>query len=457
MNKREFLRNLEDRLSILDKQEVKDILDEYEDIIDEKVKNGKSVEEAVSEFGSIDELSTEILKAYKLNSEYTKSKNSKEKMKGFEEGIKEASKTCADFVSGLFKNNNFSIELVFEIVIKFLILLVLLALLRLPFELISSIGEVIFDIAFYPLDRILEILFDVGIVILYFIVGAFIFIAMFKQYLNIEQIDTKPIKQTKEKVKKEKKKNTIKEEIKEEVVEVKEKKKTNDTISKIFVNLYRLFMFFVFLIPLWLCVFGLVVAFALVIYYAIVGINIWGLVIILAGLLIGFGWLTSFFHSITFNTKRIHAFTIVIAILTTVIGGIIFVNEIMSFEYVDEFYKVYDEYDVYEEKVTLTETWRSLYAYGTEIDYEIDETMLDNEIMVKVYYPKDVIDIDGIHVFENYHIVPEYYYLNEFELFKDSYNVVIDNLKEGKVYNYSDYGIYKYEVTGNSNTINKIK
>ena len=45
----------------------------------------------------------------------------------------------------------------------------------------------------------------------------------------------------------------------------------------------------------------------------------------------------------------------------------------------------------------------------------------------------------------------------EFELFKDTYNVVIDNLKEGVIYNYSDMGIYKYVVVGNTNTINKIK
>lgn len=459
MNKREFLNDLEERLAILDEEEVKDILNEYENIIDEKVKSGKTVEEAVGEFGSIDELSEEILKTYKLNSKYTK--KNKRPIKDFEDGIKRASKSSAEFVSGLFKNHNFSIEFVFEIIIKFLILLVLLALLRLPFELISRVGEVIFDMAFEPLDAILEFLFDIGVVILYFIVGAFIFIAMFKQYLNIEEISIKKEKQKEEKIRNEKKKSkkeTIKDEkIKEEVIMVKEPKKGEGAFSKIFSNLYKLFMFFVFLIPLWLCVFGISVALCLVGYYAITGIKVWGLVVALIGVLIGFGWLTSFFHSITFNTKRIPAFFIIVSIFITIIGGIIFTNELMSFEYKNEFYKVYDEYDVYEQEITLENTTHSLYAYGTDIEYEIDDTRIDNNVLIKVYYPGEVIDVEGIHVFGNYHVVPEYHHVNEFKLFKDSYNALINNLKDGEIYNYSDYGIYKYVVVGNSNTINKIK
>ena len=457
MNKREFLRSLEDKLSILDENEVNDILNEYEDIIDEKVKNGKTIEEAVSEFGSIGELSTEILKAYKINSKYAKEKEPKNRVKSFEEGIKNTSKTCADFVSGLFKNHNFSIEFIFEIVIKFLILLVLLALLRLPFELISRIGEAIFDMAFSPLDDVLGALFDIGIVILYLIVGAFIFIAMFKQYLNV---DTKILRKKEQKVvkaKKEKKSENKNESIKDEAVKARETKKSNGTVAKIFLNLYKLFMFFVFLIPLWLCVFGLSVGLCMVVYYSIIGIKILGLAITILGLLIGFGWLTSFFHSITFDTKRIPAFSIILAIFITIIGGIIFVNELMSFEYKDEYYQVYDEYSVYEEEIVLQNPKHELYSYGTNIEYEIDDTRTDNNILIRVYYPEEVIDIDGIYVFDDYYIAPDYHHINEFKLFKDSYNSLISNLKDGVIYNYSDLAVYKYVVIGNSNTINKIK
>ena len=102
MNKRDFLKSLEKKLSILDEQEIKDIINEYEDIIDQKVKDGKTEDEAVKEFGSIDELASEILKTYKLNSKYTKENEPlKETINFFENGIKNAAHGMADFFSNL--------------------------------------------------------------------------------------------------------------------------------------------------------------------------------------------------------------------------------------------------------------------------------------------------------------------------------------------------------------------
>jgi len=46
---------------ILSEEERNDILNEYKDTIEEKVKHGSSEEEAVADFGSIEELSREIL------------------------------------------------------------------------------------------------------------------------------------------------------------------------------------------------------------------------------------------------------------------------------------------------------------------------------------------------------------------------------------------------------------
>ena len=75
MNKKKFLNQLEQKLKVLSKEEIQDILNEYEDIIDEKVKHGKTEEEAVLEFGDISSLSKEILKSYKIDPEYQKSNN----------------------------------------------------------------------------------------------------------------------------------------------------------------------------------------------------------------------------------------------------------------------------------------------------------------------------------------------------------------------------------------------
>ena len=70
MNKKEFLEKVEKKLSVLDEKERKDILDEYKDTISEKVKHGQSEEEAVADFGDIDELVKEVLSAYKIDPDY---------------------------------------------------------------------------------------------------------------------------------------------------------------------------------------------------------------------------------------------------------------------------------------------------------------------------------------------------------------------------------------------------
>ena len=66
MKKREFLAKLRKKLSVLEESEVDDIIKEYGGYIDEKIESGVAEEEAVSSFGSIDELSAELLSAYKV-------------------------------------------------------------------------------------------------------------------------------------------------------------------------------------------------------------------------------------------------------------------------------------------------------------------------------------------------------------------------------------------------------
>lgn len=70
MNKSEFLSELEKRIRVLDKSEIKDILAEYSQHIDMEISNGQTEDEAIKNFGSIDELTSEILVAYHVNPEY---------------------------------------------------------------------------------------------------------------------------------------------------------------------------------------------------------------------------------------------------------------------------------------------------------------------------------------------------------------------------------------------------
>lgn len=70
MDKRTFLEELEKALSVLQEDELKDIVSEYEQHIDMKVQSGLSEEEAIADFGSIRELTADILEAYHVRADY---------------------------------------------------------------------------------------------------------------------------------------------------------------------------------------------------------------------------------------------------------------------------------------------------------------------------------------------------------------------------------------------------
>lgn len=72
MNKEKFLTELREYLSILENQEQEDILAEYAQHIDMKMQKGLSEEEAIRDFGSMEELASQILEAYHVKPEFRK-------------------------------------------------------------------------------------------------------------------------------------------------------------------------------------------------------------------------------------------------------------------------------------------------------------------------------------------------------------------------------------------------
>ena len=61
MNKREFLDALRAKLSGLPQQDVEERLEFYGEMIDDRVEEGRTEEEAVLDFGSVDEISAQII------------------------------------------------------------------------------------------------------------------------------------------------------------------------------------------------------------------------------------------------------------------------------------------------------------------------------------------------------------------------------------------------------------
>ena len=80
MNKEMFLKELSDRLQILNEKERQEILEEYAQHIDLKIESGLSEEAAVKDFGTPEELSAELLDVYHINSEFASQNEDKKKL-----------------------------------------------------------------------------------------------------------------------------------------------------------------------------------------------------------------------------------------------------------------------------------------------------------------------------------------------------------------------------------------
>lgn len=102
MNKEGFLKKLREHLRVLDEKEQQDIIDEYAQHIDLKMKSGLSEEEAIRDFGNVEELAGEILEAYHVDPKF------EEKTKGIViltpdmEKVSKESRKLAGKVGGLF-------------------------------------------------------------------------------------------------------------------------------------------------------------------------------------------------------------------------------------------------------------------------------------------------------------------------------------------------------------------
>lgn len=100
MDKKTFINELKTALSVLQEDELNDIINEYEQHIDMKMKNGLSEDEAIADFGSLNELTADILEAYHVRADYADGKKKgKKPFSGNDSGpgkeiLQQTGKTC---------------------------------------------------------------------------------------------------------------------------------------------------------------------------------------------------------------------------------------------------------------------------------------------------------------------------------------------------------------------------
>ncbi|NLC33845.1 MAG: hypothetical protein GX760_01105 [Erysipelothrix sp.] len=122
MNKIKFEQYLREHLSVLQHSEIDEIVQEYLQHIDLKVLEGVSEEEAIKQFGDLNELIDEILAAYKINPQ-------EQSFNRFESKVKFYLNKVMNYINDLASSFlNMNAREIINLVIQFVVLLVLLAI-----------------------------------------------------------------------------------------------------------------------------------------------------------------------------------------------------------------------------------------------------------------------------------------------------------------------------------------
>ena len=276
MNKKEFLKHLEEKLNVLDEKEIKDILEEYKSHIEEKVKDGNKEKEVIESFGDIDELVEEILKAYKINAKkVNKGKTASQYFNVLVDEMALFFKKVIKVFEGK-KGDDFA-----RIICKFILILILILILRVPFDIIKNLGVEIFSEFPWFLGRVISYIWKFIIELSYFVISILTIYVSIKNLILDEEvvIDKEEIVKKAEEF--------------EEVIDSKksnrgERVKMNTSDSRIVLTplsiLLRVFIV-IMTIPAFFMLFGLIVFLGIMIASLFEGVYIVSMFFIIIGLI----------------------------------------------------------------------------------------------------------------------------------------------------------------------------
>lgn len=442
MNKKVFLEKLKKKLKILKEDELDDIIEEYEDHINEKISSGKTEEEAVKDFGNFDELVKEILSAYKINEDYDKPTKEKNVVADFID-------TCVSFVKDLARNlGNRGADDIIKFIIEFVVLILFIAILKLPVLFVEEAGEWLFERLVSPFGYALAKIWKYMIEIMYLIlaiVGIVNFVK--KRYMEGENVEEKEL------IKKESiSKNNTKMIEKQKNVK-KEKKEGNGTFAKVLITIIKVFLVFV-LVPAIFSFLGAFVCIVIGIVLLAQGLPYFG--IFLCGLT--YISLNYIFIDLCFRfifNKKLNAKVLLVSVITSValfaIGIGLSFYEVVNTTYVDG---VPDGY------MKITKEKRETYSENTKLtckdlyhgncSYEIDDTLGDDIVATVTYYDfnKDFDITDDLEYKRKE---------NEEYSIKEIYDLVINNLKKRKLYNYNKLSEIDVKIKVSSEVKDKIR
>ena len=311
MTREEFFAKLDARLSILNEKERKDIIDEYASHIDFKIQDGKTEAQAIADFGNVDELASEILEAYHIDNNNTKSKN-----------LEYYIKLCVSFINQVTERIlTLSLNDIAKIIVEFVVVLFVIWLVGIPFDIINgSIRNTLWSLnlggIFEALASVVNLFFELlklGISIL--IICSFIKTrVMTRQPVMPKYADKSKVKADKTN------EETADENFDFEQANfdvhtgkpLKQKKTLGDVgkasgdfIVKLIVALLKIFLFFCIWLPGVGCSIGFVLATVVLAVLLITsGIGLWGLILLFAGLAVMSIGITVWLTDVIFGGKK---------------------------------------------------------------------------------------------------------------------------------------------------------
>lgn len=426
-----FLEELERKLNVIDEKERKKIIKNYQRQIEEKIHDGKSEEEAINELGDIDEVAKEICETYHVNF--------KNRKKNFREVLNEGIENVAIFLADTTRDIiNYSKEntknklgvTFFEILLKILILIMAFMVLKLPFIILEEGIETVSDLLFYPFNNSLNVIFEYIISVIYLALCIAASIYLFKGYFTKDT-------------------NVV-------LADKKEDKKEEETLKKpnYAIMIIKMIIMVVVMIPMILLNILFLLLTVLAIYLVFKGVALVGLSILLLTLSLLSGVMTATLSDAIDNKNRSHLFALTISIISLIIGIVLFVNDLMSYNYPktledSHFPTLTETIDLEVDKET------NLYFPNGKAEYIIDDSIKDNIILLEVTYYDDFVDIiveRQLGEEKNNFVVMSRDDDLDVGDYVFMYETILEDLKDNNLFKYDDLDQYKVTVYCNTKT-----
>ncbi len=308
MNKAVFLNKLNERLSVINEEERKDLLNEYAAHIDMKVAEGLSEEEATAGFGDFDELIADLLAAYHVDPEYDKYEDAT-----ISSTLRRIGHFFEDALGSLLDMNR---EEAFHVLTRLLVVGITTFFIIVGLSIFQNIIE---SVVYFPSNNVTKVLHS-GIDLFFAIVKlAVVFYAVYF-FLDRYVVSAQPAyrrKQIAQQMTEATRNNQVYDEttcfVKDDgtasasatntLRRSRKEPKDTEPLMKIFYLIIKLFVFFVLLLPMILSFVGTIVATTALIALSVLGWPLIGAAMITAGVTFLLYTIIAFIWGFTFKSE----------------------------------------------------------------------------------------------------------------------------------------------------------